>query len=66
MYIILAPQNGHLLEGKVVANGFPQCGQRLLGGIEGTGVWQYGQESVLPHLAHRNVIMGTSKLSVSS
>jgi len=38
LYIILAPQNGHLLEGRVVANGFPQCGQRLLGGIEGTGV----------------------------
>ncbi len=66
MYIILAPQNGHLLEGKVVANGFPQCGQRLLGGIEGTGVWQYGQESVLPHLAHRNVIVSTSKFLVGS
>ncbi|MHA2315415.1 MAG: hypothetical protein ACXACF_09085 [Candidatus Hermodarchaeia archaeon] len=49
-----------------MANGFPQCGQRLLGGIEGTGVWQYGQESVLPHLAHRNVIVGTSKFSVGS
>lgn len=66
MYIILAPQNGHLLEGRVVANGFPQCGQRLLGGIEGTGVWQYGQESVFPHLAHRNVIVGTSIFSIGS
>ncbi|MHA2405637.1 MAG: hypothetical protein ACXACH_02650 [Candidatus Hermodarchaeia archaeon] len=61
MYIIRAPQNGHLLEGKVVAKGLPQCGHRLLGGIDGTGVWQYGQERVLPHFAHRNVILGTSK-----
>jgi hypothetical protein len=38
--MIRAPQNGHLLEGKVVANGFPQWGHLLLGGIEGTGVWQ--------------------------
>ena len=36
--MILAPQNGHLLDGKVVAKGFPQWGQRLLGGIDGTGV----------------------------
>jgi hypothetical protein len=36
--MILAPQNGHLLDGSVVAKGFPQCGQRLLGGMDGTGV----------------------------
>ncbi len=61
LYIIRAPQKGHLLDGRVVAKGFPQCGHRLLGGIDGTGVWQYGHESVLPHLAHRNVILSTSR-----
>ncbi len=38
LYIIRAPQNGHLLDGNVVANGLPQWGHRLLGGIDGTGV----------------------------
>jgi len=40
LYIMRAPQKGHLLDGRVVANGLPQWGQRLLGGIDGTGVWQ--------------------------
>ncbi|MFX1318573.1 MAG: hypothetical protein ACFE9D_11145 [Promethearchaeota archaeon] len=40
LYMMRAPQNGHLLDGSVVAKGLPQWGQRLLGGIEGTGVWQ--------------------------